>query len=304
MTTKVLIMSERGVTYVELVEKLAAIGISEKEVNVANKLSRGKFFSCVYVAMFKRYWIIVIAFGLVLICALVWGIFATGQKLGETKAKNSYHTSRYSAHAADHIKRSCLDGQASNLPECVAEIIRSTKEDQRAQDDLEAQTKMALWAFWMLIATVVMAVITGLGVIFVWRTLLATHDMARDTREIGEAQVRAWVSLTPTSLKLERGETHFGDKGVYFNVIATAKNHGHSPALSVFFHAEVLCFGDGRNEHTILSDFRNSWMEKRGVFTKEQREAGNAIFPGVEMSINHNLFLSFEDIQGKIEGKD
>jgi hypothetical protein len=31
------------VTFAQLVEKLADIGISEKEVNVANKLSQGKF---------------------------------------------------------------------------------------------------------------------------------------------------------------------------------------------------------------------------------------------------------------------
>lgn len=33
----------KGVTYAQLVEKLAAIGVDEKEVNVRNKLSRGKF---------------------------------------------------------------------------------------------------------------------------------------------------------------------------------------------------------------------------------------------------------------------
>lgn len=32
-----------GVTYAQLVEKLAAIGVDEKEVNVRNKLARGKF---------------------------------------------------------------------------------------------------------------------------------------------------------------------------------------------------------------------------------------------------------------------
>lgn len=36
-------LKRKGVTYAQLVEKLAAIGISEKEVNIANKLSRGKF---------------------------------------------------------------------------------------------------------------------------------------------------------------------------------------------------------------------------------------------------------------------
>ncbi len=36
-------LKRKGVTYANLVERLADIGISEKEVNVRNKLSRGKF---------------------------------------------------------------------------------------------------------------------------------------------------------------------------------------------------------------------------------------------------------------------
>ena len=36
-------LKRKGVTYAQLVERLADIGISEKEANVANKLSRGKF---------------------------------------------------------------------------------------------------------------------------------------------------------------------------------------------------------------------------------------------------------------------
>ena len=36
-------LKRKGVTYAQLVARLAEVGISEKEVNVANKLSRGKF---------------------------------------------------------------------------------------------------------------------------------------------------------------------------------------------------------------------------------------------------------------------
>lgn len=36
-------LKRKGVTYAGLVERLSSIGIEEKEVNVANKLSRGKF---------------------------------------------------------------------------------------------------------------------------------------------------------------------------------------------------------------------------------------------------------------------
>lgn len=36
-------LKRRGVTYAQLVEKLADIGVEEKEVNIRNKLARGKF---------------------------------------------------------------------------------------------------------------------------------------------------------------------------------------------------------------------------------------------------------------------
>jgi hypothetical protein len=36
-------LKRKGITYSGLVEKLAAIGVDEKEANVRNKLSRGKF---------------------------------------------------------------------------------------------------------------------------------------------------------------------------------------------------------------------------------------------------------------------
>jgi len=36
-------LKRHGLTYAQLVEKLGTIGVSEKEVNVRNKLSRGTF---------------------------------------------------------------------------------------------------------------------------------------------------------------------------------------------------------------------------------------------------------------------
>lgn len=36
-------LKRKGVTYSQLVDKLAEIGVDEKEVNIRNKLSRGKF---------------------------------------------------------------------------------------------------------------------------------------------------------------------------------------------------------------------------------------------------------------------
>ena len=36
-------LKRKGITYAQLVERLAGIGVEEKEVNIRNKLSRGKF---------------------------------------------------------------------------------------------------------------------------------------------------------------------------------------------------------------------------------------------------------------------
>ncbi|WP_306026629.1 DUF6471 domain-containing protein [Oceaniradius stylonematis] len=36
-------LKRKGVTYAQLVEKLSEIGVDEKEANIKNKLSRGKF---------------------------------------------------------------------------------------------------------------------------------------------------------------------------------------------------------------------------------------------------------------------
>lgn len=36
-------LKRKGVTYARLAEKLAAIGVEEKEANIKNKLARGKF---------------------------------------------------------------------------------------------------------------------------------------------------------------------------------------------------------------------------------------------------------------------
>lgn len=36
-------LKRRGVTYAQLVQKLAAIGVKETEPNIRNKLARGKF---------------------------------------------------------------------------------------------------------------------------------------------------------------------------------------------------------------------------------------------------------------------
>ena len=43
-------LKRKGVTYAGLIERLEAIGVVDKEVNVRNKLSRGKFTAAFFLA--------------------------------------------------------------------------------------------------------------------------------------------------------------------------------------------------------------------------------------------------------------
>lgn len=46
-------LKRKDVTYTQLVEKLSDIGVEEKEVNIRNKLSRGKFSASFMVQCFE-----------------------------------------------------------------------------------------------------------------------------------------------------------------------------------------------------------------------------------------------------------
>jgi hypothetical protein len=138
------------------------------------------------------------------------------------------------------------------LEPAIRELI--TKEDaaaaleerERDHADLRAQESMAVWAFWMFAASVASVLLTAVGVGLILRTLYHTKraaDYARDmvvearsttvaaeravaeTKRIGEAQVRAYLSVT--SCGIERLE------GSFANLRMMVKNSGQSPAKFV-----------------------------------------------------------------------
>lgn len=69
------------------------------------------------------------------------------------------------------------------------------------------------------------------------RTLLATQEMVRDTRDIGKAQVRAYLSITPMRLIVS-------DDGNTARAFIAVKNTGQSPALEVEIWFSLYCTGD------------------------------------------------------------
>ncbi|MBE0453638.1 MAG: hypothetical protein IBX58_08160 [Roseovarius sp.] len=162
--------------------------------------------------------------------------FDSGREYGKAIADNATNSRAYSSHAEQEIRGTCFKLHGPAQAECIRRVIEATNESQRAEKDLIAQTEMALWAFWMLIVTTVVAIITGFGVFYVWQTLRATREMVQDTRrmaidarEIGEAQVRAYLSIESVIIKVFCNI----DSTLSWIAILKIRNSGQSPARNV-----------------------------------------------------------------------
>jgi|GEM_PF-5406381 len=137
-----------------------------------------------------------------------------------TRRNSAYSADYHEKYATDRIERECiLGGKAGfELHECIQEQVKTSYEHHTAYADLKAQTRMANWAALMGVFTFFAMVFTGLGVVFVYRTL-------KVTREIGEAQVRAYINMDNA---VSRG-------GGCLHIKTIVQNYGQSPASSLHF---------------------------------------------------------------------
>ncbi|MBX3489795.1 hypothetical protein [Parvibaculum sp.] len=105
---------------------------------------------------------------------------------------------------------------------------KDVDEIQRQKDDLDAQEKMALWAMWMFVAAATSVLLTGAGILLLWKTLKATRDALTETvkatramirqNELTEYAQRPWIVVDDISVGND------GDISVCF------RNVGSSPA--------------------------------------------------------------------------
>lgn len=68
--------------------------------------------------------------------------------------------------------------------------------------------------------------------VLLWRTLTATQGIARDTRKIGEAQVRAYLTVDKVVVTVK-----IDPKGVKWKFAISVRNSGQSPAREVMVWA-------------------------------------------------------------------
>jgi hypothetical protein len=95
------------------------------------------------------------------------------------------------------------------------------------------------------LANWLVAIFSFIAALFLWLTLRATQEMAIETRRIGEAQVRAYISITKISLAVDPTKSRP-------TVEIGVRNTGQSPARRIEIVAEFSFFADAQNTGPFL----------------------------------------------------
>lgn len=139
------------------------------------------------------------AIALIVLVVVIW----TSASLSERYSHRAQQAAESYGYAAEEdISRTCGGRDFAATAKCIKEIIEATREAQTAQYDLAAQRDMALWAFAMFWIALFSLALTCVGIFFVKQTLDANRAIVekaaeanRNARELGEAQVRAYLTF-------------------------------------------------------------------------------------------------------------
>lgn len=167
----------------------------------------------------------------VLVMLLVWD---GASSYTENRVNAERNANGYAAQTEAEIQAQCA---VPLTPECVAQIVATSREQQRAEYDLAAQRDMAKWAMAMLIVSAIGTIVGLVGIVFVYRTLHAARKGNKIARKSAERQLRAYVTLTiDDAPPIEAGVTP--------SFKYSFRNSGQTPAYDLRFGIE---FGMARN---------------------------------------------------------
>lgn len=140
--------------------------------------------------------------------------------------------------AADEIAQTCSVVAQVNpaLRNCLRKAVQAYQKQDSTNQDLQAQKDMAFWALCSFVVSAGALIGSGIGLIFLYRSLRQTRQAISSDRTIGEAQVRAYLIV-------ESPDLHFiGDikAGEPFVAQLKIKNTGQSPAYDVRYLAALM----------------------------------------------------------------
>ena len=165
--------------------------------------------------------------------ALIVGVFTYSRAWN---AAYEYHErSSYNYDIGQSQRQGCRQrATVEEALDCLENAEAASRDNHRAEQNLNAQRQMADWAFYMLIATVALGSLTFAAAVaaavYAGISAKAARQTVGVTREIGEAQTRAY-------LVAEEAE-YFVTKNL-IQVVVSIRNTGNSPAKNITMNGEL-----------------------------------------------------------------
>ena len=200
--------------------------------------------------------------------------------------------------------RQAFDAFLGDAAEAQATDGDCDRKCQRDKKDLEAQMDMALWAQAMFWAAFVTAIVTGVGVYFVAKTLRATATAATATLKAAEAAIAAnkiqhdmlhasnWAQIEPINKAAASGNMAIIRNDVAFCFEIELENSGPGPATNCYVIGEYF---DGKQD-TLLEKTGRMCVEckkngkKSGKNIKPTGSSKFSIFIEIDKDIFFNIF--------------
>ena len=265
--------------------------------------------------MLRGYRLLLVAVGgLSLLIAL-----GTGSYFG---ALYGYNQKQYQAVTGNQSRHNDYSGPSQSLPDisglpgpverAIANPHPATGQDHEIRD-LAAQEASALWAFWMVAASVASVLITTVGTILLYKQIVLTRRAVIDTglatkamqdaNDIAGTGVRAWLSIELTFDGVGRpwNSGELGN-GFAFDLVARIENHGSAPGNDVHFNADILFPQEGEDIWTPMREFCDNW---RQGLTDTDYSGGIVGFPRQSITeMPQMLFISEREIDAATASKE
>lgn len=190
--------------------------------------------------------------------------------------------------------------------ECILTELLAYQKTDTVDKDLQAQQEMATWALWSLVATWAGLAVSIGGFFVLWRSLRQTREAISIDREVGHAQVRAYLGF---ELEPPAGCIPGRIPEATFRIINTgqspARKVRHSSFIGVFDHPFVDWQGPLLKEPSDLKipsvtlraggDFNDTASMK----TPLSKELFNEIANGGPKRIYVIAKVTYEDVFGQ-----
>jgi hypothetical protein len=166
-------------------------------------------------------------------CGLIWALGSIDGSQAEQRAAEPH---RHMLAISDQTIRDCQRVAASATFDCLRAQVEAGSMAARADQDLVAQQRLSLAAAYAAIAALVTAAIAATGLWYLRETLATWRVSVAETRRIGEAQVRCYLSVAKVVID-------FTDHRAPL-ISCKIVNSGQSPALATTWRTRLV-YDDG-----------------------------------------------------------